>query len=110
MKDAIESDTVVRELLGERVRGAETDCVLPGRTAQFVQSLQATGLPDTVLDQFLAQNVMAQLVSLKELCRTLNIAIENETRAREKALHTGSIDSSFGLGPHNEIPFITAAT
>lgn len=112
MKDAVEGDAVVRELLGECFHGTETDCVLLGRTAQFTRSLKATGLPDTVLDRLLAQNIMEKLASLKELCRTLGAALEYETQAREKSLHAGGIDSSafFGIRSRTEVLFVIAAT
>jgi len=112
LKEDCEDNAAIKELLGPRFRGIDTDLSSLKRRIQLVCDLRAAKLPQRVLDSLLRADLGQILGRLTELTALLRAGTEGEQMARAKAMETSGLDCQmfFGADSLEETPLATLVT
>jgi hypothetical protein len=106
LKEAIEGNETIKDLLGPHFQGIDTDWIRLDGTIQFVQNLRAKELPNCLIEWFFQDNLAQKLGQLKELPAPLKAALTREITARDRAAQMSAIDCLrfFGTDSLDEAP------
>jgi hypothetical protein len=112
LKEAIEGNKPIKDLLGGHFQGVDTDCLFLSGTLQFVHDLRAAKVPEPLLAWFLQESLPQQCGRLRERVESLGAALRREGEARNQALQMSELDCQvfFGSDTLDEMPLAGIAT